>query len=186
MVSGKYAGDYRLENVKNRNGKTVTKAVYRGEIFGFEKTGDDLKRTRGIFLISTVCEWIFLIAFLLINSDKGRVMYVSLPLIAVAFPLLGQSDIVSLLYRRSGEYKRQEKDRITERLVSYVFISLFLSFCSAVGHVVAWVRKGESIPDAVVLVLTVFLVFSFWNLFRRKGDLRMKSTGTTALPPAEE
>ena len=186
MVSRKYAGDYRLENVKNRNGKIVTRAVYRGEIFGFEKTGDDMKRTRRILLISTLCEWAFLIAFLLINSDKGRVMYVSLPLIAVAFPLLGQSDIVSLLYRRSGEYKRQEKDRITERLVSYVFISLFLSFCSAAGHVVAWVRKGESIADAVVLVLTVLLVFSFWNLFKRRGDLRMKSTGTTALPPAEE
>ena len=109
MVSGKYAGDYRLENVKNRNGKTVTKAVYRGEIFGFEKAGDDLKRTRRIFLISTVCEWIFLIAFLLINSDKGRVMYVSLPLIAVAFPLLGQSDIVSLLYRRSGNIKDRRR-----------------------------------------------------------------------------
>lgn len=39
MVSRKYAGDYRLENVKDKNGKLVTKAVYRGEIFGFVRPG---------------------------------------------------------------------------------------------------------------------------------------------------
>ncbi len=186
MVSRKYAGDYRLENVKDKNGKLVTKAVYRGEIFGFERPEEEMRRSRRIFLVSTICEWVFLIAFLFINSDKGRVLYVSLPMIAAAFPLLGQSDTVGLLYRKSGEYKRQEKDRITERLVSYVFISFFLALCSAVGHVAAWIRKGESTADAVQLVLTVLFVFTSWNLFSKREGLKMKGTGTTVLPETEE
>ncbi len=185
MVSRKYAGDYRLENVRNKNGKLVTKAVYRGEIFGFERPEEEVRRTRRIFLVSTVCEWVFLIAFLFINSDKGRVMYVSLPMIAAAFPLLGQSDTVGLLYRKSGEYKREEKDRVTERLVSYLFISFFFALCSAVGHTVAWIRNGESTADAVHLVLTVLFVFTAWNLFSKREALRMKSTGTTVLPETE-
>ncbi len=186
MVSRKYAGDYRLENVRDKNGKLVTKAVYRGEIFGFVRPEEEMRRSRRIFLISTICEWVFLIAFLFINSGKGRVLYVSLPMIASAFPLLGQSDTVGLLCRKSGEYKRQEKDRITERLVSYIFISFFLALCSAGGHVAAWIEKGESTADAVQLVLTVLFVFTSWNLFSKREGLKMKSTGTTVLPETEE
>ncbi len=186
MVSRKYAGDYRLENVKDKNGKLVTKAVYRGEIFGFVRPGEEMRRIRRTFLISTVCEWVFLFAFLFINSDKGRVLYVSLPMIAAAFPLLGQSDTVGLLYRKSGEYKREEKDRVTERLLSCVFISFFLALCSAVGHVAAWIGKGESTADAVQLVLTVLFVFTSWNLFSKREALKMKSTGTTVLPETDK
>lgn len=186
MVSRKYAGDYRLENVRNRNGKLVTKAVYRGEIFGFVRSEEEIRNLRRIFLISTICEWVFLFAFLFINSDKGRVLYVSLPMIAAAFPLLGQSDVVGLLYRKSGEYKRQERDRVNGHLVSYVFISLFFSLCSAVGHTAAWIAKGESTVDAVQLVLTVLFVFTSWNLFSKREALKMKSTGTTVLPETEE
>lgn len=186
MVSRKYVNDYRLENVQTENGRIVTKPVYRGDLFDFEKSVEEVVKLKRLILRTTVIEWLVLILALLINSDKGRVMYVSLPLIAVAFPLLGQSRIITLFFKGGEGYKREEKDRISERLVTYFFITLFFSLCSALGHVVAWVMNGESTEDAVLLSLTVALVASSFSLFRKRGDLGMRKTGSAKLPETEE
>ncbi len=186
MVSRKYVGDYRLENVGTKNGKTVTKAVYRGDLFDFEKSENDVVKLKKTVLRTTVIEWLVFVLALLINSSKGRVMYVSLPLIAVAFPLLGQSRIIGLFFKKREGYKREEKDMISERLVSYTFMVLFFSLCSAIGHVINWIMYGESNEDAILLSLTVALVASSYSLFRKRGDLGMKKTGTAKLPEAEE
>ena len=186
MISRKYVGDYRLENVRDRKGRLVTKPVYRGDIFGFEKSGEKIVKTRRMFIRSTVLEWVILIFSLLINSDKGRVMYISLPLIAVAFPLLYQSDAAALLMKRGGDYKREEKDKVTEKMVAAVFISFFFSLCSSVGHIVSWITSGESTEDAVLLSLTLAIVFISWSIFSKRKDLSMTKTGTTVLPDTED
>ena len=63
---------------------------------------------------------------------------------------------------------------------------LFFAFCSIIGHIVFWIRNGESVIDAVYLVLTVLLVFLSWNLFKKRKDLEMKKIGTTVLPEKED
>ena len=50
MVSRKYASDYRLENIEGKNGKIVTKPVYRGDLFGFLKPTEEIKRLKTIFI----------------------------------------------------------------------------------------------------------------------------------------
>ncbi|MGN1163865.1 MAG: hypothetical protein ACI4S4_03560, partial [Candidatus Ornithospirochaeta sp.] len=114
MVSGKYASDYRLENVEGRNGKIVTKPVYRGDLFSFSRTNEEVRRTKVIFAVSTVAEWIFFFVSILLNTRAGRAMYVSLPFLAVAFPLLGQSDAVWTLVSSKESVIRSVKDKITE------------------------------------------------------------------------
>ena len=44
MVSRRYVGDYRLENVKDKNGKLVTKPVYKGKYYVFEKSAEEAGR----------------------------------------------------------------------------------------------------------------------------------------------
>ena len=90
MVSRKYASDYRLENVEGKNGKIVTKPVYRGDLFGFSKSKEEVKRLKVIFIATTIIEWCLYFSSVLINTRAGRALYVSLPFLAVAFPLLGQ------------------------------------------------------------------------------------------------
>ena len=186
MSSRKYAKDYRLENKSQKNGKVVTIPVYRGELFGFEKKREDVERAKKIFISFTFAEWVIYIVALLLNTDKDRVMYVSLPLIAVAFPLLGQTSIVLMLIKAKNEYIRSEKDKITERLTSWVFVSFFFSLCSLLGHFVSWIMSGESIIDAVLLFLTLLLVALSYSLFAKRKDLAMKVVGTTKLPEGEE
>ena len=186
MVSRKYTSDYRLENIKDKNGKIVTKPVYRGDLFGFSKSQEEVKRLKSIFVVSTIIEWCLYVFSILINTRAGRAMYVSLPFLAIAFPLLGQSDAVWTLASTKGDAARMVKDKITEKLVSWVFTVLFFSLCSVVGHIVFWVRNGETIIDAVFLVLTVLLIFLSWNLFKKRKDLEMKKTGTTVLPEKED
>ena len=186
MVSRKYASDYRLENVEGKNGKIVTKPVYRGDLFGFSKSHEEVKKLKVIFIVTTIIEWCFYFSSVLINTRAGRTMYVSLPFLAVAFPLLGQSDAVWTFASTRGDVTRMVKDKITEKLISWIFMVLFFSFCSIIGHIVFWIRNGETFIDAVFLVLTVLLVFLSWNLFKKRKDLEMKKTGTTVLPEKED
>ena len=186
MVSRKYASDYRLENIEGKNGKIVTKPVYRGDLFGFLKPTEEIKRLKTIFIATTVIEWCLFFLSLLLNTRAGRTMYVSLPFLAVAFPLLGQSDGVWTFVSTKSDATRMIKDKITEKLISWIFAVLFFSFCSIIGHVVFWIRNGETVIDAVFLVLTVLLLFLSWNLFVKRKDLEMKRTGTTVLPEKED
>ena len=186
LVSRKYASDYRLENVEGKNGKIVTKPVYRGDLFGFSKSKEEVKRLKVILIVTTIIEWCFYFSSVLINTRAGRTMYVSLPFLAVAFPLLGQSDAVWTFASTKGDATRMVKDKITEKLISWIFMVLFFSFCSIIGHIVFWIRNGETVIDAVFLVLTVLLVFLSWNLFKKRKDLEMKKTGTTVLPEKED
>lgn len=181
MVSRKYTGDYRLENVENKNGKTVTRAVYKGDLFDWEKSEEEVVKLKRTILRTTVLEWLVFILALVINCSKIRVMYVSLPLLAFAFPLLGQSRVTALFFKKvEMGYKREEKDLISSRLVSYVFISLFFSLCSVFAHVIAWVREGESGEDAVLLSLTLALSFMAYSIFRKRKELEMKKVLSAA------
>ena len=186
MVSRKYASDYRLENIEGKNGKIVTKPVDRGDLFGFLKPTEEIKRLKTIFIATTVMEWCLFFLSLLLNTRAGRTMYVSLPFLAVAFPLLGQSDGVWTFVSTKSDATRMIKDKITEKLISWIFAVLFFSFCSIIGHIVFWIRNGETVIDAVFLVLTVLLLFLSWNLFVKRKDLEMKKTGTTVLPEKED
>ena len=186
MVSRKYASDYRLENIETKGGKIVTKPVYRGDLFGFSKPEAEVKRLKVIFIVSTIIEWILFFTSLLLNTRSGRVMYVSLPFLALAFPLLGQSDAVWTFVSSRDGVTRMVKDKITEKLVSWVFMVLFFSLCSIIGHIIFWVRNGESLVDAVHLVLTILVSASSWNLFIKRKDLAMKKAGTTVLPEKED
>ncbi len=178
MVSRKYVQDYRLENVENKKGKIATRAVYKGDLFDWEKSEEDVVSLKRMILRTTVLEWLVFILALVINCTKIRVMYVSLPLLAFAFPLLGQSRVVAIFFKKVERgYKREEKDLITSRLVSYVFISLFFLLCSASAHIVAWIREGESVEDALLLSLTVALLFMALSIFKKRKDLEMKKIG---------
>ena len=168
MVSRKYASDYRLENIEGKNGKIVTKPVYRGDLFGFLKPTEEIKRLKTIFIATTVMEWCLYFLSLLLNTRAGRTMY------------------VWTFVSTKSDATRMIKDKITEKLISWIFAVLFFSFCSIIGHIVFWIRNGETVIDAVFLVLTVLLLFLSWNLFVKRKDLEMKKTGTTVLPEKED
>ena len=91
-----------------------------------------------------------------------------------------------MLRKNKSEYIRSEKDKITEKLISYVFVSFFFSLCSLLGHIVSWIMSGESILDAILLVLTLLLVALSYSLFAKRKDLAMKVVGVAKLPEEEE
>lgn len=186
MVSRKYASDYRLENVKDKKGKIVTKPVYRGELYSFSKSKKEIKKLKKIFIISLILEWFIFLLSLFLNTRVGRAMYVVLPFLGVAFPLLGETDTIWAFLSSKGPMIRSEKDKITEKMVSWIFTAFLLFIFSFVGHIIFWIRNGETITDAIFLVLTVLEIALSWNLFSKRKDLEMVKTGTTKLPPEEE
>ena len=186
MVSRKYASDYRLENVEDKKGRIITKSIYRGDLYGFSKPEKEIGKLKKVYAVSTLMEWVLYFASLLMNTESGRTMYVSLPFLVIAFPLLGQSDAVWTFISSRKDVIRSVKDKITEKMISWVFMVFFFSLSSFVGHIIFWIRNGEGVKDAIFLVLTLLVLGLSWNLFLQRRGLSMEKSGTTVLPERED
>ena len=186
LVSRKYASDYRLENVEDKKGRIITKSIYRGDLYGFSKSEKGLGKLKKVYVVSTLMEWVLYFASLLMNTESGRTMYVSLPFLVIAFPLLGQSDAVWTFISSRKDVIRSVKDKITEKMISWVFMVFFFSLSSFVGHIIFWIRNGEGVKDAIFLVLTLLVLGLSWNLFLQRKGLSMEKSGTTVLPERED
>ncbi|MBQ0071187.1 MAG: hypothetical protein KBS81_04925 [Spirochaetales bacterium] len=182
MVSRKYTSDYRLENVTDKKGRLVTVPVYRGDVFSFERPEDEMKKIKKVFAVSMVLQVVLFLIPLFLNSQSARTIYVSLPYLAMAFPLLGEVDAVFTFLFLKKDVKRSEKDKVTEKLVSWVFLVLLFGIFSTLGHIVHWMLDGETVADAIHLVITIVIVALGYSLFSRRKLLSMKRTGSTKMP----
>ncbi|MBQ0071947.1 MAG: hypothetical protein KBS81_08895 [Spirochaetales bacterium] len=182
MVSRKYASDYRLENVTDKKGRLVTVPVYRGDTFSFERPEDEMKRIKSTFVAFLVLQIVLFFIPLFLNSQSARTIYVSLPYLAMAFPLLGEADAVSTFWTLKKDVRRSEKDKVTEKLVSWVFLTMLFGSFSTLGHIVHWVLDGETVTDAIHLVVTILIVALGYSLFSKRKLLSMRKTGSTKMP----
>lgn len=180
MSSKKYANDYRLENVKNKKGKIVTKPIYRGDIYYFEREESVVSKRKITILVFTILEVIIFISALFLNSASGRVVYILLPYLLVAFPLLGQIDGVYTLFNIKSGCTRAEKDKVESKLVSYFFLTMIFSFSSVLGHIVHAFISGEDVVDLFYLFLTLIIGALSLSAFLFRKDLKMEKGGSAS------
>lgn len=186
MVSKKYVSDFRLENVEDRKGRVVTKPVYRGDYYGFGEDKEKIAELKKQFALLTSLQVVLYLLALVLNMPSGRIAYVSLPFLAVAFPLLGQADAVYAFCRSGEKMTRMERDKISENLVSWMFVVLCLAVSSAVGHVVYWVQYGETVKDAIFLVITILVLAFSYTLFSKRAQLKMVKVGTAKVEESKK
>ncbi len=141
----KYIKQYRLENVPDKKGKLVTRAVYKGDWFVYRETGEVLKKARTTVAVSTAVCIVAMITALLFFRNKGVTSqyYTLIPFAVCFLPLLYLS-IAAYNVMITGEGKKvdlEHKDGIHDRIAkSSLGIMIFDGLC-IIGIVVSLVLK---------------------------------------------
>lgn len=174
MVSKKYLGDYRLENVPHpRTGKLRTVPVYRGEWFAFAENEAEIRRVKRLIPLLTALILIAFLAVLLINAPCGHMFYVMVPFAALIFPVYFQLAGCIRLLTAKTRVTREHKDKLTQRAAVCPMFMTFFSGVSTGGHLLYAVREGLTPLDVVSLVCAAVILVSAIVLFSLRDKVRM-------------
>ncbi len=195
MVSTKYTSDYRLENVVDpRTGKLVTKAVYRGDWFCFEKPAALVRQRKILFTILVgLLAAAFIGALLLtgINERNQDVIaieqyYVIIPFVGLMFPIFFMGTAAVRMWRATDKVTREHRDKIGDRFAATGISAAILSGVSAIGHIVSWAINGETVTDMIFLGITLMILAASLAIFFLRRDLSMVQCGTARIAYPDE
>jgi cytochrome bd-type quinol oxidase subunit 2 len=182
MVTKKYVKDYRLENQKNKKGKDVTRPVYAGNYFVFEKSPEEVKRARTRLTVYGALAVICFVAGLLSYVNKGfsAQYYTLFPFAFCAFPLLYLGFAVYAFYAFKGRATREQKEKMIDRLEKSGLVTVVLSALCMVGLLIAMILKiaGKetrpvTVNDFIFIAAAVLLLVISLLVFGLRKDLKM-------------
>ena len=182
MVTKKYVKDYRLENQKNKKGKDVTRPVYAGNYFVFEKSPEEVKRARTRLTVCGALAAACFIAGLLSYVNKGfsAQYYTLFPFAFCAFPLLYLGFAVYAFYVYKGRATREQKEKMIDRVEKSGLVTVVLSALCMVGLLIAMILKiaGKetrpvTVNDIIFIAAAVLLLVLSLLIFGLRKDLKM-------------
>ena len=195
LVTTKYTSDYRLENVVNpRTGKLVTKAVYRGDWFCFEKPAEFIKKRKILYTVLTGLILTGFVGALLLTGITERNLnmkaieqyYVIIPFMALIFPIYFMGAATVRMWRATDKVTREHRDKIIERYTVTGISAAILSGISLIGHIVSWAINGETVTDMIFLGITVIILAASAVVFAFRKDLSMVKCGTARIVYPDE
>ena len=163
MIHNKYANDYKLENVLDAKGRTVTKAIYKGVWYGFVKSPEEVKKASRRLAAAAGCAALSLAAGLSFYANTGfsAQYYTNIPFLVCAFPLIFLFVAVYSLFRPREKYTREQKDKTGDRIAKTSFLGMLFSGVNLVGIIVAAILKLTGVETRPVrLNDIIFIVFS--------------------------
>lgn len=173
MVNKKYAADYRLENVVDRSGRLKTVPVYRGVYYRFAAGEAELRRgkRRSAILLSAASAALLLT--LMIRSSLLQRIYAVMPLILCLLPAVLLWTSLSAALTAGEKVKRDQRDRICDRLAAWSMVLAILAAASLIGQIAAYIAGAgaEGIP---ITVLTIIVAVAALCLHLGREDLRME------------
>ncbi len=180
MVSGKYAKDYKLENVLGANGRIKTVSVYAGPYFAFKAGAASVKRTRTVCAAMCAAALAAAAVPLFVNTGVVHNYGVVLPFVLGLIPLF---NLLAAMYRfiRAGEkVTREHKDKLGGR---FLWASAALFVCaggSMIGQIVWYFGHSAEIcfADIAVSICTAVLMAAAAVLFLQKKNLEMKQVSS--------
>ena len=173
MVSRKYVGDYRLENVPDRRGKLKTVPVYRGPLFRFKAEESKVKAAKRRCLLLTFLETVALLITMILHSEMLSRIYVVMPLVLSILPTVLLWMGLYNLFTAGETVPRDRCDRIHNRFAGWSVVLLVFSAFSLIGQITAYIGSSTS-ENVPVTVCTVVIMLCAAFLFGGKKDLLME------------
>ena len=173
VVSRKYVGDYRLENVPDRRGKLKTVPVYRGPLFRFKAEESKVKAAKRRCLLLTLLETAALLITMILHSEMLTRIYVVMPLVLCILPTVLLWMGLYNLFTAGETVPRDRCDRIHNRFAGWSVVLLVLSAFSLIGQITAYIGRSTS-ENLPVTICTVVIMFCAAFLFGGKKDLLME------------
>ncbi len=174
MKSRKYMKDYKLVHAIRPNGSIATCAEYTGKYYRFTADSNRINHARKLSVIFIALSWATYLIALLPAAYVSRVIYVIVPFVSTAIPLVFLSDSVLIFLRAKAPLKRETADRISQGLPARSMIALIFASFSFLSFAVTAVlshgdmRFGDIAFGVSSLCLCAFVAF----IFRLKKDVR--------------
>ena len=173
MVSKKYVGDYRLENVPDRRGKLKTVPVYRGPLFRFKAEESRLAITKRRMLCFTAIESAALLVTMLLRAEILSRIYVVMPLILSILPTVLLWMGLYNLFTAGKSVPRDKCDRIHNRFAGWSIVLLALAALSLVGQITSYI--GSASARGIPVTICTFAIMACAILiFKGRADLLME------------
>jgi len=173
LVSRKYTGDYRLENITTPSGKVKTVPVYRGEWFAFVCPENEIRPMKLKYTLSSALVTLLFILVLLLNAPCGHIYYVMVPFAAMVFPVFFSLAAARRMLTAKEKVTREHRDKLVNRYISVSLFLMVFSGLSVVGHIVYCFTTTPVARDFISLgAAAAICALSVWMFFGRK-QLRM-------------
>ena len=189
MVSRRYVGDYRLENDRDKNGKLVTKPVYKGKYYVFEKNAEEVQRATRMLVVCALTAIIALAIGLTFVGNKGfsSQFYTVLPQAICVLPLAYFCVAVYYLLTTKLPATRERKEKMSDRVSKCSFIMLLMAGWNLSGILLAFILKLSRVEKRPVLTGDVVYIASSLLFFgavlaafmTRKSITMFESAGIT-------
>ena len=173
VVSRKYVGDYRLENVTDRRGKLRTVPVYRGPLFRFISEEAVLKKAKKRCLLLTFLITAALLATMILHADILSRVYVVMPLVLSFLPTALLWAGIYSLFRSVDPVPRDKSDRIHNRFAGWSVVLIALTAFSLIGQIAAYFG-GAGAGNIPITVCTAAVIVCACLIFREKQALMME------------
>ncbi|MBO5077872.1 MAG: hypothetical protein J5584_09795 [Clostridia bacterium] len=187
MVSRRYVGDYRLENVKDKNGKLVTKPVYKGKYYVFEKSAEEAGRGIRSLTACAVLAVLTLVLGLALVGNKGFASqyYTVLPMVICTLPLAYLCVAVYYLLTSKLPVIRERKEKMSDRVAKCSFVTMLLAGWNLSGILLAFVLKLSGVEkrpftagDGVYIAASLLFFGAVLGAFlARKSVAMLESAG---------
>ena len=167
----KYVNDYKLENVPNKHGKLVTKAVYKGDYYVYSCRGEELKTARiTVAACTAVAAVAFLLGIVFYRNTGWTAQYYTLVPFASCFLPLVYLCIAAFNVIRTGEGKKvdhEHKDGIHDRISKCCVGIMALDGLNISGIVISSVLKITGVEtrlftfyDAMFMICSATLILA--------------------------
>lgn len=180
MAKYKYAGDYRLENVLDRNGKMTTVSVYRGTYYRFlapDATVRLMKRLYlEIYIVALAC-WFALLCMNLRRTNFGWLVLVPMALAAIA--VLFEGCAMWRLATAGDKVTREHNDKLYGRVASASTAHMILGGIGLVGSILILCTNAFRRQYLLVLLLQLLFTVGGFVMFRFRKNLQMEPVPET-------
>ena len=174
MVSRKYTGDYRLENITTPSGKVKTVPVYRGEWFVFVCNEKEVKQIKRLYPAFSVLIAALFLLVMLLNAPCGHIYYAMVPFAAMVFPVFFALAAAYRLLTAKEKVTREHRDKTVNR---YISVSLFLMVFSALslaGHIAYCFIHAPVAKDFISLGSAALICAMSVYMFVNRKKLKMQ------------
>lgn len=169
MVSKKYAADYRLENVRDKQGKLKTIAVYRGTRYTFKASPQAVRRAATLYALLTALAVLCFGVTLFLNTAVMRQFYVLLPVLCCLLPLGYLTIAVIYTFTSKLPLTRERRDKICDRLAHTTLLLIFFSGASLLGAGVACALSLATMDwQTWIFFIATFGIFTAACVMQRK------------------
>ena len=163
MISKKYIDDYKVDLTLTNNGKWKDVAIYIGPSYQLNLMGKGRAVIIKQQILLNVIGWCLFFLPLLVYSTVTRTIYIILPYMFLFLVLFYQSTAVYRLSMLKCPCRREEKDKVEERMKGSSLSGMILSCISVVCSIIyiITINKNSNRGDLLFACSDMMLMITF-------------------------